>query len=48
VLWAYSLFVADNSTLANGIGGPNQTLTTQALTTCAALKIFQLYFDGDP
>jgi hypothetical protein len=27
------LFIADNSALANGIGGPNPTLTTQALAT---------------
>jgi choline dehydrogenase-like flavoprotein len=42
------LFVADNSALANCIGGPNPTLTTQALATRTAEKIFQLYFDGAP
>jgi choline dehydrogenase-like flavoprotein len=42
------LFVADNSALANGLGGLNPTLTTQALATRTAEKIFQLYFDGDP
>ena len=42
------LFVADNSALANGLGGPNPTLTTQALATRTAEKIFQLYFDGSP
>jgi choline dehydrogenase-like flavoprotein len=41
------LFIADNSALANGIGGPNPTLTTQALATRTAEKIFQLYFGGD-
>ena len=42
------LFIADNSALANGIGGPNPTLTTQALATRTAENIFKLYFDGDP
>jgi choline dehydrogenase-like flavoprotein len=31
--WVKRLFVADNSALANGLGGPNPTLTTQALGT---------------
>jgi hypothetical protein len=42
------LFIADNAALANGIGGPNPTLTSQALATRTAEKIFQTYFDGDP
>ena len=42
------LFIADNSALANGLGGPNPTLTTQALATRTAEKIFKKYFDGDP
>jgi choline dehydrogenase-like flavoprotein len=42
------LFIADNSALANSIGGPNPTLTTQALATRTAEKIFQLYFGGQP
>jgi choline dehydrogenase-like flavoprotein len=42
------LFVADNSALANGLGGPNPTLTTQALATRTAERIFQSYFGGDP
>lgn len=42
------LFVADNSALANGIGGPNPTLTTQALATRTAEGIFRRYFGGDP
>ncbi|MQA59973.1 MAG: FAD-binding protein [Actinophytocola sp.] len=41
------LFIADNSALANGLGGPNPTLTTQALATRTAEKIFQHYFDGE-
>jgi choline dehydrogenase-like flavoprotein len=46
--WIKRLFVADNSALANGLGGPNPTLTTQALATRTAEKIFRRYFDGDP
>ncbi len=46
--WVKRLFVADNSALANALGGPNPTLTTQALATRTAEKIFQLYFGGDP
>jgi hypothetical protein len=42
------LFIADNSALPNSLGGPNPTLTTQALATRTAEKIFQLYFGGDP
>lgn len=42
------LFVADNSALANGVGGVNPTLTTQALATRTAEKIFTKYFDGEP
>ena len=42
------LFIADNSGLANGIGGPNPTLTTQALATRTAEVIFRRYFGGDP
>jgi choline dehydrogenase-like flavoprotein len=41
------LFVADNSALANSLGGPNPTLTTQALATRTAEKIFHRYFGGD-
>jgi choline dehydrogenase-like flavoprotein len=46
--WVKRLFIADNSALANGLGGLNPTLTTQALATRTAEKIFQLYFGGDP
>ena len=46
--WVKRLFIADNSALANGLGGPNPTLTTQALATRTAEKIFQRYFGGDP
>ncbi len=38
------LFVADNSVLYNGIGGPNPTLTTQAMAARTADKIRSLYF----
>ncbi|MDF2542098.1 MAG: choline dehydrogenase-like flavoprotein [Herbinix sp.] len=38
------LFIADNSVLYNGLGGPNPTLTTQALATRTSEKIFDLYF----
>lgn len=40
--------VAGNSALANALGAPNPTLTTQALATRTAEKIFTLYFGGDP
>jgi choline dehydrogenase-like flavoprotein len=46
--WVKRLFIADNSALANGIGGLNPTLTMQALATRAAEKIFEGYFGGDP
>ena len=46
--WVKRLFVADNSALANGLGGPNPTLTTQALATRTAEKIFVKYFGGAP
>jgi choline dehydrogenase-like flavoprotein len=42
------LFIADNSALPNSIGGPNPTLTSQALATRTAEKIFTRYFGGDP
>ena len=42
------LFVADNSALANCLGGPNPTLTNQALATRTAETIFTRYFGGDP
>lgn len=38
------LYIADNSVLYNGLGGPNPTLTTQALATRTAEKIFEKYF----
>jgi choline dehydrogenase-like flavoprotein len=46
--WVKRLFIADNSALANALGGPNPTLTSQALATRTAEKIFQTYFGGDP
>ena len=42
------LFVASNSALANCLGGPNPTLTNQALSTRTAEKILAKYFDGEP
>lgn len=42
------LFVADNSALANAIGGPNPTLTMQASATRTAERIFTRYFGGAP
>jgi choline dehydrogenase-like flavoprotein len=41
------LFGADNSALPNSIGGPNPTLTSQALATRTAENIFRTYFGGD-
>ncbi len=38
------LFIADNSVLCNGLGGPNPTLTTQALAVRTAGKIAEKYF----
>jgi choline dehydrogenase-like flavoprotein len=46
--WVKGLYIADNSALANCIGGPNPTLTTQALATRTAEKIFTQQFGGDP
>jgi choline dehydrogenase-like flavoprotein len=46
--WVRRLFVADNSALANALGGPNPTLTSQALATRTAERIFQHYFGGQP
>jgi choline dehydrogenase-like flavoprotein len=46
--WVKRLFVADNSALANALGGPNPTLTTQAVATRTAEKLYQRYFGGDP
>ena len=44
--WVKHLYVADNSALANGIGGPNPTLTTQALATRTAERIVEHHFGG--
>lgn len=46
--WVKRLFVADNSALPNALGGPNPTLTAQALATRTAEKIFTRYFGGEP
>jgi choline dehydrogenase-like flavoprotein len=45
--WVPRLYVADNSALANALGGTNPTLTTQALATRTAERIFQRCFGGD-
>jgi choline dehydrogenase-like flavoprotein len=42
------LYVADNAALPNGLGGPNPTLTSQALATRTAERLFAKYFGGDP
>jgi choline dehydrogenase-like flavoprotein len=42
------LFVADSSALSNGAGGPNPTLTIQAVATRTAERIFQTCFGGEP
>lgn len=46
--WVKGLYVADNSALANCLGGPNPTLSTQAVATRTAEKIFTGQFGGDP
>ncbi len=40
------LYIADNSILYNGLGGPNPTLTNQALATRTADKIADTYFSS--
>jgi len=42
------LYVADNSALPNALGGPNPTLTAQALATRTAERIFRTEFGGSP
>ncbi|MDL4816313.1 GMC oxidoreductase [Actinomadura opuntiae] len=44
--WVDRLYIADNSALANSLGGPNPTLTTQALATRTAETIFVRHFGG--
>ncbi|MBE1534006.1 GMC family oxidoreductase N-terminal domain-containing protein [Actinomadura algeriensis] len=46
--WVRGLYIADNSALPNSLGGPNPTLTAQALATRTAEKIFRDHFGGDP
>jgi choline dehydrogenase-like flavoprotein len=46
--WVDRLFVGDNAALANALGGPNPTLTSQAICTRTAERIFTKYFGGDP
>ncbi len=38
------LYIADNSVLFNGLGGPNPTLTNQTMATRTADKIAEKYF----
>ncbi|MQA62539.1 MAG: GMC family oxidoreductase [Actinophytocola sp.] len=45
--WVKQLYAADNSVLANALGGPNPTLTTQAVATRISEKIFTDQFGGD-
>ncbi|WP_027929944.1 GMC family oxidoreductase N-terminal domain-containing protein [Amycolatopsis thermoflava] len=45
--WVRRLFVADNSALANALGGPNPTLTSQAVATRTAEQIVRRYFGGE-
>jgi choline dehydrogenase-like flavoprotein len=40
------LFIASNAALANSLGGPNPTLTTQAIATRTAEHIFRTRFGG--
>ncbi|HEX8648075.1 MAG TPA: GMC family oxidoreductase [Thermoleophilaceae bacterium] len=42
------LFVTDVSSIPNSLGGPNPTLTVQALAAKSAEAIFTKYFDGEP
>jgi choline dehydrogenase-like flavoprotein len=42
------LYIADNSALANALGGPNPTVTCQALATRTAEKILGNEFGGAP
>ncbi|MFB4315513.1 GMC oxidoreductase [Actinomadura sp. 21ATH] len=46
--WVRGLYVADNSALPNSLGGPNPTLTSQALATRTAERLFRACFGGDP
>lgn len=46
--WVKRLFIADNSAMSNCAGGPNPTLTSQALSTRTAEKLYTKYFDGEP
>ena len=41
------LFIADTSVFPNGIGGPNPTLTAQAVATRTAARIVERHFSGD-
>jgi choline dehydrogenase-like flavoprotein len=45
--WVQDLYIADNSGLANSLGGSNPTLTTQALATRTAERIYSTVFGGE-
>jgi choline dehydrogenase-like flavoprotein len=45
--WVQGLYVADNSMLANSLGGSNPTVTTQALATRTAEHIYTTVFGGE-
>jgi choline dehydrogenase-like flavoprotein len=45
--WVQGLYVADNSALANSLGGSNPTVTTQALATRTAERIYSTVFGGE-
>jgi hypothetical protein len=45
--WVQGLYVADNSALANSLGGSNPTVTTQALATRTADRIYSTVFGGE-
>jgi choline dehydrogenase-like flavoprotein len=46
--WVDGLYVCDNAALANALGGPNPTLTDQAVTTRTVENLFVKHFGGDP
>jgi choline dehydrogenase-like flavoprotein len=43
-----ALYIADNSALANALGGPNPTVTCQAVATRTAERILVNEFGGSP
>ncbi len=45
--WVDRLFVCDNAALANSLGGPNPTLSDQAVTTRTVENLYVKYFGGE-